>query len=236
VYSVEEVRTQLRSQGQQDDLVDDPYEAVRRTGDHAAIILMTHDGRHAGAKAHLVSGARILKSIPLDSDSVDFDLLLRPVVLPRGGGPVVDRCGRFYSIARNSPAAICRVSHPNFVLARSEILVHDVFSSEDTVFVIGSDALANEKLLLFRVRPESLQLANEILVPVRGSSEFGGLVRVLDLDERRNVAVVQPLRHTENRANETYLFDLKTSECKSMGPLDGDFGFFLDSDALLKSP
>jgi hypothetical protein len=65
VYSAEELRTQLRSQGQQDDLVDNPYEAVRRTGDHAAIILMTHDGRHAGAKAHLVWGGRILKSIPL---------------------------------------------------------------------------------------------------------------------------------------------------------------------------
>jgi hypothetical protein len=147
----------------------------------------------------------------------------------------VDRSGRFYSEQRNSPAAICRVNGPGTVLARASISVHDVFSSEDTIFVVGgSDTQSNERRLIFHVHPEKLELVKDVAFPVRGSSEYGGLVRVVDLDERRGLAIVQPLEHFDNRLNECYLVNLNTGDSKSIGRLGGDFGFFLDNDVLLE--
>src|SRR5208283_582676 len=134
VYYHEELRTCLRSQGQSDHLVDNPASAVRRTGDHSAIILLTQADSGSGVWAHILSGGKIGKSFSLDSDLVDFDMALRPVALREEDGPAVDRCGRYYSLQRNSPAAICRVDCPGVVLARAPITVHQVFSSEDRVF------------------------------------------------------------------------------------------------------
>jgi len=235
VYFHEELRGRLRSQGQSDSLVDNPFDAVRRSGDHGAVILLTQGGSGLGVQAHILSGGRAVQTIPLNSDSVDFDMTLRPVSLPQEDGPVVDRCGRFYSKQRNAPAAICRVNHPNLVLARAPIIVHDVFSSEDRVFVVGATDTSNERCLVFRVEPEKLELLREIVFPVRGSSEYGGLVRVLDLDEMRGLAVVQPLEHFDNRSNECYVVDLNTGDCRRIGALGGDFGFFLNADVLSQS-
>ncbi len=121
------------------------------------------------------------------------------------------------------------------VLARASISVHDVFSSEDTVFVVGgTDTQSNERCLIFQVHPEKLELVREVSFPVKGSSEYGGLVRVVDLDERRGLAVVQPLEHFGNRLNEWYLVNLNTGDSKSIGRLAGDFGFFLENDVLLE--
>ncbi|MBZ5724228.1 MAG: hypothetical protein LAP87_04460 [Acidobacteriia bacterium] len=121
------------------------------------------------------------------------------------------------------------------MLARASINVHDVFSSDDTVFVVGgTDTQSNERCLIFQVHPEKLELVKEVAFPVRGSSEYGGLVRVVDLDERRGLAVVQLLEHFDNRLNECYLVYLNTGDSKSIGRLAGDFGFFLKNDVLLE--
>ncbi len=234
-YYHEELRARLRSQGQSDRLVDNPASAVQRSGDHKAIILLTQADNSSGVRACILSGGKVIRSFSVDSDSVDFDMSYCPVVLPQKDGPAVDRCGRFYSEQRNSPAAICRVNRPGTVLARASISVHDVFSSEDTVFVVGgTDTQSNERCLIFQVHPEKLELVREVSFPVKGSSEYGGLVRVVDLDERRGLAVVQPLEHFGNRLNECYLVNLKTGDSKSIGRLAGDFGFFLENDVLLE--
>ena len=236
VYFHEELRGRLRSQGQSDRLVDNPFDAVRRSGDHGAVILLTEGGSSVGVQAHILSGGKVVQIIPLNSDSVDFDMTLHPVSLPQEDGPVVDRCGRFYSKQRNAPAAICRVNHPNVILARATIIVHDVFSSEDKVFVVGAtDAGSNERCLVFQVQPEKLELLREVVFPMRGSSEYGGLVRVLDLDEARGLAVVQPLEHSDNRSNDCFVVDLNTGDSRRIGSLGGDFGFFLNADVLSQS-
>jgi hypothetical protein len=146
----------------------------------------------------------------------------------------VDRCGRFYSEQRNSPAAVCRVNRPGVVLARAPIVVHDVFSSEDKLFVVGgTDSQSAERCLIFQVHSEKLELVKDVAFPVRGGTEYGGLVRVLDLDEGRGLAVVQPLENFDNRLNECYLVNLNTGDSKNIGRLAGDFGFFLENDVLL---
>jgi len=209
--------------------------AVRRSGDHKAIILLTEAGNSSEVHACVLSGGRVIKSFSLDSDLVDFDMSYHPVALPQKDGPTVDRCGRFYSEQRNSPVAICRVKRPGIVLARSPIIAHDVFSSEDKVFVVGgTDTQSNERCIIFQVHPDKLDLVKEVPFRVRGSSEYGGLVRVVDLDERRGLAVVQPLEQFDNRLNECYLVDLNTGESKSIGRITGDFGFFLENDVLLE--
>jgi hypothetical protein len=237
VYYHEELRARLRSQGHSDRLVDNPYDAVRHSGDHSAIILLTEPGDGSGFRAHILSGGKVARTLSLDSDLVDFDIAFRPVTLPRKDGPVVDRCGRYYSVERNAPAAICRVDGPGAVLARADILVHDVFSSDDRVFVVGAGTVGDtvsERCLIFRVLPERLELKKEVVFPVTGSSEYLGLVRVVDMDEKRSLAIIQPLAHSDNRSNECYLLDLNTGTCRSIGRMAGDFGFFLDRDVLLE--
>ncbi len=236
MYYHEELRARLRSQGHSDRLVDNPYSAVRRSGDHSAIILLTQPGDGSGFRAHILSGGKVARTLSLDSDLVDFDMLYRPVILPREDGPVVDQCGRYYSVERNAAAAICRVGRPGAVLARADILVHDVFSSNDRVFVVGSGTVGDtvsERCLIFQILPERLELKKEIVFPVTGSSAYLGLVRVVDMDETRSLAVIQPLEHSDNRSNECYLLDLNTGNCRSIGRMAGDFGFFLDRDVLL---
>jgi len=234
-YYHEELRARLRSEGQSDQLVDNPASAVRRSGDHRAIILLTQSGSGSGVQAHILSGGKIARTFPLDSDLVDFDLSFQPVALPPTRGAAVDRCGRFYSEERNSPAAICRVSRPGAVLARAAVTVHDVFSSEDRVYVIGgTDIYSNERCLIYQVRSQGLELIKDVAFP-RGSSEYGGIVGVVDLDEKRGLAVVQPLEYEDNRSNECYLVNLDTGHCAKIGRLAGDFGFFLDADALSES-
>jgi hypothetical protein len=235
-YYHEELRALLRSEGRSDHLVDNPASAVRRSGDHRAIILLTESGIGVGIQAHVLSDGNVARTFPVDSDLVDFDLSFRPVGLPLKQGPVVDRCGRFYSEQRNSPAAICRVSSPGAVLARAEITAHDLFSSEDRVYLIGgTDIYSNERCLIYQVRPQGLELIKDVAFPMRGSSEFGGIVSVVDLDEQRGLAVVQPLEHEDNRSNECYLVNLDTGDCASIGRMPGDFGFFLDADVLSES-
>jgi hypothetical protein len=170
----------------------------------------------------------------VDSDLVEFDMSFRPVVLPLKDGAAVDRCGRYYSLQRNEPAAICRLDRPGTLLARSPILVHDVFSSEDRVFVVGAGTEWNTRCLVYRILPSGLELLKEVIFPVRGSIDYGGLVEVVDVDEKRGLAVIMPLEHSANRSNECYLLDLNTGDCTSIGRLAGDFGFFLDRDVLLE--
>ena len=232
VYYHEELRTRLRSQGQSDNLVDNPFSAVRRSGDHSAIILLTQTGNGSGVQAHILSGGIVAKSLSLDSDLVEFDMSFRPVVLPLKDGAAVDRCGRYYSVQRNAPAAICRVDRPGAVLARAEIFVHDVFSSEDRVFVVGAGSQSDTRCLIYQTLPDTLALVKDFVFPVEGSSGYGFMVRVVDLDEKRSLAVIQPLEHFDNRSNECYLLDLNTGDCRSIGRLAGDFGFFLDRDVL----
>lgn len=226
VYYHEALRTRLRSQGQSDNLVDNPFSAVRRSGDHSAIILLTQTGSGSGVQAHILSGGIVAKSLSLDSDLVEFDMSLRPVALPLKDGAAVDRCGRYYSVVRNAPAAICRVDRPGTVLARSPILVHDVFSSEDRVYVVGAGTEWSTRCLIYKILPDTLPLVKDVVFPMRG------LVGVVDLDEKRGLAVIMPLEHSANRSNECYLLDLNTGDCRSIGRLAGDFGFFLDRDVL----
>jgi hypothetical protein len=93
----------------------------------------------------------------------------------------------------------------------------------------------SERCLIFQILPERLELKKEIVFPVTGSSAYLGLVRVVDMDETRSLAVIQPLEHSDNRSNECYLLDLNTGNCRSIGRMAGDFGFFLDRDVLLAS-
>ena len=233
-YHHEELSARLGSQGHSDRLVDNPASAVRRSGDHKAIILLTEARNSPGVHACVLSGGKVIKSFSLDSELVDFDMSFHPIALPQKDGPTVDRCGRFYSEQRNSPVAICRVNRPGIVLARAPVIAHDVFSSEDKVFVVGADTQSNERCLIFQIHPDKLELVKEVALPVRGSPEYGGLVRVVDLDERRALAVVQPLKQFDNRMNECYLINLNTGDSRSIGRLAGDFGFFLENDVLLE--
>ncbi len=231
-YYHEELRAHLRAQGQSDRLVDNPSSAVRRSGDHAAIILLTQSDSDSKVQAHILSGGKIAKLLALNSDSVEFDMSYRPVLLPRSDGPVVDRCGRYYSVLRNAPAEICRVDRPGAVLARAPILVHDVFSSEDRVFVVGAGSHADTRCLIYQVSPSGLGLMKEVEFPVRGGPGYGGLVTVVDMDEKRGLAVIRSLAEFDARSNECYLLDLNTSNCRNIGRMTGDFGFFLDRDVL----
>ena len=71
-------------------------------------------------------------------------------------------------------------------------------------------------------------MMKEVVVPLRG------IVVVVDLDEKRGIAVLQPIKHFDNLSNECYLLDQKTGDCGCIGCLAGDFGFFLERDVLLE--
>lgn len=83
--------------------------------------------------------------------------------------------------------------------------------------------------LVFDQSADGLKLVQEH--PLPGMSSRTLFMRILDMDEERELLVAQPLDHDDNRWNEWFLIDLKVDGCQNLGRfLSRDYGFFLKAE------
>jgi hypothetical protein len=230
-YSHQQIRRNLRARGYSDRLSETPDRAVRRSAGHEAIICLTQQTGDARVLASIWSAGAATRTVSLESEMIYLDASFRPVASPGGRYHRTDPAGRNYvdNVGHLNIAHICRIDRPGVVLAETRLMTHYVFSTEKRVFLFGVEHEKDDGCnwcLIFDQSTDGLKLAEEH--PLPGMSSRTLLMRILDLDEERELLVEQAMDHEDSRRDEWFLIDLKTGSCKNLGRfLSRDFGFFL---------